>query len=151
MVNINGLLQLPPHAVVDRGNRGQGVHAQAEIVLAANQVVHNAHLVPTLGEVQGSGPATVAISTWVPQEKASSFSINPTVPFGLNGPHGTAQKEHPPIIMTRVPAPLLEGAIGADGCCSTVAACVRSAWPRLLCCCWILGHACACSGTRRGR
>lgn len=55
----------PLHAVVDAGDGRQRVQAQAEVVLPAAQIVHNAHTVAALGQVQCSCPAAVAIPACV--------------------------------------------------------------------------------------
>jgi len=50
------------HPVVRRRDRGERLHAQRGVVPAARQVVHDAHGVAAGGEVEGGGPAAVAVA-----------------------------------------------------------------------------------------
>lgn len=52
------------HALVDAGDGRERVEPQLQVKVAAAQVVHYAHLVPTRAEVQGRGPAAVAVAAW---------------------------------------------------------------------------------------
>lgn len=49
---------------MDGRNGCQSIQAQLQVVVAADQIVHDAHIVPTSRKVQGSGPAAVAITAY---------------------------------------------------------------------------------------